>query len=60
MSREGRYDELVDTDAQESGGSGQGNLGGVQSAPVPSHGKPFSVNVTLPPLGAVFLAFRPI
>ncbi len=36
------------------GGSGHGNLGGVEAAPIPWHGRPHSLNLTLPPLGAVF------
>jgi 1,4-alpha-glucan branching enzyme len=35
-----------------------GNLGGVNSAAVPMHGRPFSIELTLPPLAAVFLKFE--
>jgi 1,4-alpha-glucan branching enzyme len=52
---DGIWEELINTDAREFGGSGQGNLGGVRAAPVGSHGKRFSLNLTLPPLGALFL-----
>jgi 1,4-alpha-glucan branching enzyme len=51
----GRYREIVNTDAKEFGGSGQGNLGGIDATPVPHHGRPHSLNLTLPPLAAVFL-----
>ncbi|HEY4244189.1 MAG TPA: 1,4-alpha-glucan branching protein GlgB [Kofleriaceae bacterium] len=51
----GRYRELLNTDAQTFGGSGQGNLGGVDAAPVRAHGRELSLNLTVPPLGAVFL-----
>jgi 1,4-alpha-glucan branching enzyme len=51
----GSYREIVNTDAKEYGGSGQGNLGGIEATPVPHHGRAYSLNVTLPPLGAVFL-----
>ena len=40
------------------GGSGWGNLGGVEPSPVPSHGQPTSLNLTLPPLAAVFFKAR--
>jgi 1,4-alpha-glucan branching enzyme len=30
-------------------------MGGVEAAPVPFHGRMHSLNLTLPPLGAVFL-----
>jgi 1,4-alpha-glucan branching enzyme len=52
---DGFWEELVNTDAKEFGGSGQGNLGGVEAFPVASHGRPLSLNLTLPPLAAVFL-----
>jgi 1,4-alpha-glucan branching enzyme len=51
----GLYREIVNSDAKEYGGSGQGNLGGVEATPAPHHGRPYSLNVTLPPLAAVFL-----
>jgi len=51
----GLYREIVNTDAKEFGGSGQGNMGAVEATPVPHHGRPYSLNVTLPPLAAVFL-----
>ncbi len=49
----GRYDEVFNSDAPIYGGSGQGNLGGVESAPVGWHGRPYLLNVTLPPMGLV-------
>lgn len=52
----GRWEEVLNTDAYEFGGSGHGNLGGVEAAPIPRHGKPYTLTLTLPPLGAVFLA----
>jgi 1,4-alpha-glucan branching enzyme len=56
---DGFWEELLNTDAKEFGGSGQGNQGGMNAAPVGSHGKPFSLNLTLPPLAAVFLRRNP-
>ena len=32
-----------------------GNLGGVEAEEVPQHGRSYSVALTLPPLGVVFL-----
>ena len=55
----GWWDELVNTDAVALGGSGQGNLGGVEAAPVPAQGHPLSINLVLPPLAALFLRRRP-
>ncbi len=51
----GRWEELLNSDAAIYGGSGQGNMGGVDAAPIPLHGRKWSVNLTLPPLGAVFV-----
>jgi 1,4-alpha-glucan branching enzyme len=55
----GFWHELLNTDAHAYGGSGQGNFGGVQSRPVPMHGRPHSLALTLPPLAAVFLKPAP-
>jgi len=53
----GFWKELLNSDASEYGGTGQGNLGGVEAAPIPLHGRPYSLTLTLPPLAAVF--FKP-
>jgi 1,4-alpha-glucan branching enzyme len=52
----GRWRELLNTDAEVYGGSGVGNLGGVDADVWPWDGRPHSLALTLPPLGAVFLA----
>jgi 1,4-alpha-glucan branching enzyme len=51
------WKEMLNSDASLYGGSGQGNFGGLQAAPLPIHGRPFSLNTTLPPLGIV--VFQP-
>jgi 1,4-alpha-glucan branching enzyme len=56
---DGYWEEILNTDAREFGGSGQGNEGGREAMPVGMHGRPFSINLTLPPLGAVFLRRTP-
>src|SRR5438105_1794135 len=50
----GFWRELLNSDARDYGGSGQGHMGGLQSAPLPWHGHPHSLMATLPRLGAVF------
>jgi 1,4-alpha-glucan branching enzyme len=50
----GFWKEILNSDAVNYGGSGQGSLGGVEANPVPAHGFPRSLNLVLPPLGAVF------
>jgi len=54
----GYWEEIVNSDATQYWGSGMGNLGGVDSAPVPFHGRPHSLALTLPPLSALFLKRR--
>lgn len=51
----GRWREVLNGDAALYGGSGLGNLGGVESERVPCHGFDRSVRLTLPPLAAVVL-----
>jgi 1,4-alpha-glucan branching enzyme len=50
-----RWKELLNTDSSYYGGSGVGNMGGVEAEAVPWHDQPFSALLTLPPLGAVWL-----
>jgi 1,4-alpha-glucan branching enzyme len=50
----GMWQEVLNSDAKEYGGSGHGNFGEVQAAPVPTHGRMHSLTLTLPPLGVVF------
>ena len=52
----GQWREVFNSDAPIYGGSGQGNLGGVAGVPYSWNGRPASVVVTLPPLGAIILA----
>ncbi len=51
----GIWREILNSDAEYYGGSGHGNLGGRETAPLSVHGRPCSLTLTLPPLGAVFL-----
>lgn len=54
VPKPGFWRELLNSDATEYGGSGQGDLGGVEAAPSPLHGHPYSLAVTLPPLAILF------
>jgi 1,4-alpha-glucan branching enzyme len=51
----GRWKEILNSDASEYWGSGGGNYGGVTAEPSPWHGRPYSLNLYLPALAAVFL-----
>ncbi|HEY7208323.1 MAG TPA: 1,4-alpha-glucan branching protein GlgB [Gaiellaceae bacterium] len=55
MPRCCRWREALNTDSIFYGGSGVGNLGGVEAEDVGWHDQPFSAQVTLPPLGVVWL-----
>lgn len=53
VRRAGHWKEILNSDARIYGGSGMGNMGGVNTAPFSSHGFPHLVTLTLPPLAAV-------
>lgn len=54
---EGSYAEILNSDADVYGGSNIGNQGSVSADAVPAHGHPYSLALTLPPLG--FLLLKP-
>jgi 1,4-alpha-glucan branching enzyme len=54
----GEWDEVLNTDAVEFGGSGVGNFGRVVATPEPWGGRPASVELTLPPLAGLWLKLR--
>ncbi len=53
----GYWEEILNSDSEVYGGSGIGNLGGLSTEEVPSHGETQSLALRLPPLSALF--FRP-
>jgi 1,4-alpha-glucan branching enzyme len=50
----GWWREIFNSDTTHYGGAGYGNLGGVEATPIGSHGRRYSVNLTLPPLSALY------
>jgi 1,4-alpha-glucan branching enzyme len=54
VPEEGLWRELLNSDASIYGGSGQGNLGGGKATLKPFHGRPYSISLTIPPLGIIF------
>src|SRR4051794_34658719 len=52
---EGFWREVLNTDAESYGGSGVGNMGGVDTLPFGTHGRDHAISLTLPPLAAVVL-----
>lgn len=54
VPRSGFWREVLNSDAELYGGSGHGNFGGIDAAPIPFHGRENSLPLTLPPLGVLF------
>ncbi len=52
----GRWNEVLNTDAEGYGGSGAGNLGSIATEAVRWHAFPQSARMTLPPLAVVWLS----
>ncbi|MGC2766229.1 MAG: 1,4-alpha-glucan branching protein GlgB [Candidatus Acidiferrum sp.] len=59
VPRVGHFDEIMNTDATVYGGSNVGNLGGMNTSEHAWMGRSHSLALTLPPLAAVFLKWRP-
>ena len=51
----GRYRELLNSDSTYYGGSNIGNGGWLQAEPLPWMGRPYSLEITLPPLAGLLL-----
>jgi 1,4-alpha-glucan branching enzyme len=58
VRRGGRWREVLNSDARDYGGSGQGNFGGLDTAPFSSHGFPHTLTMTLPPLAIVVFTYE--
>ncbi len=55
----GIWREMLNTDAKLFGGTGHGNLGGVETVPIGLHGRPYSITLDLPPLSGLYLKWEP-
>jgi 1,4-alpha-glucan branching enzyme len=55
----GRWEEIVNTDADAYFGSGVGNFGAVQAGDEMWHGQPASAQLRVPPLGTIWLRYAP-
>lgn len=58
VPKEGFWQEILNSDAKEYGGSGVGNAGAVVTQPIPLHNKKQSLVLKLPPLGLVVFRFK--
>jgi 1,4-alpha-glucan branching enzyme len=55
VPRGGHWQEVLNSDAGVYGGTDWGNLGGVEAFEKETHGRPYSVSLTVPPLGMIVL-----
>jgi 1,4-alpha-glucan branching enzyme len=54
----GFWKEMLNSDAKQYWGSGQGNFGGLEATPIPSHGHFYSLPLVLPPLSIGFFKYE--
>jgi 1,4-alpha-glucan branching enzyme len=52
----GFYREALNTDAAIYGGGNIGNMGGIEAEAGESHGQPYAITLTVPPLATIYLA----
>jgi 1,4-alpha-glucan branching enzyme len=55
VTKNSYYKEILNSDSQIYWGSNMGNAGGVNADKFPWHAKPYSINITIPPLSVVIL-----
>jgi 1,4-alpha-glucan branching enzyme len=55
VDTDGIWREILNSDSEAYGGSGMGNLGEVRAEAIPVNNRKYSLNLTLPPLGVLFL-----
>ncbi|QGM80857.1 1,4-alpha-glucan branching protein GlgB [Otariodibacter oris] len=55
VHRQGQYKEILNSDSMYYMGSNVGNFGYINCDEIPSHNKPYSLNLTLPPLSTIFI-----
>ncbi len=58
LPKHGTWCEVFNSDAETYWGTGKGNQGKIEGTKEPSHGKPASALITLPPLATVMFRFE--
>jgi 1,4-alpha-glucan branching enzyme len=58
VSDPGKYQELMNTDSSYFAGSNLGNSGEIEAENIPFHHRPYSLNLTLPPLAVLYLKLK--
>ncbi|MDE2446256.1 MAG: alpha amylase C-terminal domain-containing protein, partial [Alphaproteobacteria bacterium] len=56
LPKGGIWREVFNSDAEQYWGSGKGNMGRIEALGGPSHGKPASARITLPPLATLYFS----
>ncbi|MDH4410008.1 MAG: 1,4-alpha-glucan branching protein GlgB [Verrucomicrobiales bacterium] len=56
----GFYEEVMNSDSSRYGGSNFGSAGGIPARPQESHGRPYSIQVEIPPLATVYFKQRAV
>jgi 1,4-alpha-glucan branching enzyme len=54
VPHDGEWIEIFNSDAQAYGGSGHGNYGKINASKKSTHGRPYTISVTLPPLAILY------
>ena len=54
VPRGGVWKEILNSDSKDYGGTDFGNLGSAEAQPIATHGRPYSLNLIVPPLAALF------
>ncbi len=60
VPQRGFYKEIFNSDSKQYGGSNMGNLGGKWAEEWSFHGRPYSLDLCLPPLAAVIFQLDPL
>jgi 1,4-alpha-glucan branching enzyme len=55
VPKQGIYEEVLNSDSQCYGGSGQINEGSVEAEAIPYHGQDYSIHIKVPPLGGTLI-----
>jgi 1,4-alpha-glucan branching enzyme len=58
VSMQGIWEEILNSDSPEYGGSGKNNKSASMAEPIAWHGKAYSLSVTIPPLGGLVLRVK--
>jgi 1,4-alpha-glucan branching enzyme len=58
VPKAGYWKEILNSDSEAYFGSNIGNLGGVNTKDYSTHARPYTIEIALPPLAAVFFKYE--